>query len=117
MSARSRSKGIRGELELAQFLRDRGIEARRGCQRRGGPYSPDVDADLEPFHVEVKRTERLALYPALDQARRDGGPERIPIVFHRTNRREWVAILPADALVELYRTARQAHAESEGAEC
>lgn len=97
--ARPRRKGIRGELELAAWLRERGIFARRGAQRRGGPDSPDVVTSL-PFHVECKRMERLALWRALAQAQADSG-ERPAVVFHRTNRHPWVAILAAEDLLAL----------------
>lgn len=91
----SRQKGKAGELEAAQFLREHGFDgAKRGVQYRGGGDSPDL-VGLPGCHVEVKRTERLDLYAALDQAQRDSaGTGRIPVVAHRRNRREWVAILP-----------------------
>lgn len=107
--ARPRRKGIRGELELAGWLRARGIEARRGAQRRGGPDSPDVVAAL-PFHVECKRMERLALWRALAQAQSDAG-SRPAVVFHRTNRQPWIAILAAEDLLELLRLARRGPVE------
>ena len=115
MSARSRSKGIRGELELAQFLTERGIPARRGCQRRGGYLSPDVDHGIEGVHLEVKRCESLRLWEAMDQAERDANRERVPVVAHRPNRRPWVAILKLDDFVRLCRDAGLI--ESEGASC
>lgn len=75
----SRSKGIRGELELAAFLTERGIPARRGCQRKGGYLSPDVDHGIEGVHLEVKRCESPRLWDAMDQAQRDAGGERVPV--------------------------------------
>ena len=38
----SRTKGKRGELELAKALRLYGYDARRGQQYHGGADSPDV---------------------------------------------------------------------------
>lgn len=90
----SRDKGARGERELAQFLREHGFEARRGVQFAGGPDSQDVVHNIPGCHVECKRVEQLSLYKALDQARRDAAPDAIPLVAHRRNKREWVAILP-----------------------
>lgn len=111
--ARPRRKGIRGELELAAWLRERGISARRGAQRRGGPDSPDVVTSL-PFHVECKRMERLALWRALAQAQADAG-ERPAVVLHRTNRHPWVAILAAEDLLFLLGLGPSAPALAEAA--
>lgn len=100
--ANSREKGKRGELELAAFLRERGFEARRGQQFSGGSDSPDVVCPaMFGLHLECKRTERLQLYAALTQARDDAGADKIPVVAHRQNGKEWVAILPLDKFLEL----------------
>lgn len=100
MGAKSRRKGAQGERELAEFLRDRGIEARRGQQYAGGPGSPDVVADLPDFYVESKRCEALSLYPALEKATAEAG-DKIPLVCHRRNRKPWLAILHLEDLLEL----------------
>jgi len=94
MGKASRDKGKCGEREFASFLRGMGVEARRGVQFQGGPDSPDVVSDL-PYHIEVKRTEKLSLYPALEQAA-DEAPEGVPpIVAHRRNNKEWVIVMYA----------------------
>lgn len=103
----SRAKGVRGELELAQFFRDHGIDARRGQQHAGGGDSPDVVHNLAGIHVECKRAETLCLWPALDQATRDSGPGETPVVFHRPSRRPWVVILDASAFLELVKDANR----------
>lgn len=102
MPINSNNKGKVGERELAEFLRSRGIEARRGQQFSGGEGSPDVVHDLPNVHIECKRVEGGNLYRWLDQAMRDAG-EKVPVVMHRRNNREWVAILPLDRLIELLR--------------
>ena len=95
-------KGKEGERELARYLTERGLEARRGQQHRGGTDSPDVLVEALPqFHFEVKRTERLRLWEAIDQAREDAAGGRTPLVVHRPSRRQWVAILDLDDLLEL----------------
>lgn len=102
MAMRSRRKGKVGERELARHLSERGFPARRGQQHRGGEHSADVVSDrLVGVHLECKRCERLNLYDALDQARRDAGEFDMPVVAHRRNGREWVAILPLDELLTL----------------
>ncbi len=57
---------------------------------------------LPGIHFEAKRTERLSLYDALGQARRDAG-DKLPIVAHRRNASEWVAILRLEDLLAILR--------------
>ena len=102
MGRLSRNKGKRGELELAAELKRLfNIEARRGVQYHGGADSPDVTTELSELHFEVKRTERLSLYPALKQAIDDAGTEKIPVVCHRANHQDWVVIIRLNDLPKL----------------
>lgn len=101
----SRSKGCRGELEWRDVLRAHGYEAERGQQHAGGTDSPDVRHSVPGVHFEVKRTERLELWPAIRQARRDAG-NKLPVVVHRPNRERWVAILDAEDLLRLLAASR-----------
>ncbi len=96
----SRQKGTQGELEFAAVLKGVGIEARRGQQFSGSKDSPDVVADLTGIHFEVKRVQAGNLYTWLAQAQRDG-VGKVPIVAHRRNHKEWVAILPMPELLKL----------------
>lgn len=103
-------KGKAGEREFAALLREYGYaEARRGQQHSGGGDSPDV-VGVPGVHFECKRTERLRLYEAVDQARHDSaGTGRMPIVAHRCNndrkpnscRGDWLFVLGADDLFRL----------------
>ncbi len=99
---RSRNKGKAGEREAAAELTKLGIEAKRcGQQGDGGSETdPDVRSALPHCHIEVKRCEALSLYPAIEQATKDGGG-KAPVVLHRRNRKEWVAIVPLDRLPEV----------------
>ena len=74
----SNQKGKRGERELAKLIREFGINARRGQQFSGSPDSPDVVTDLKDWHFEVKRTESLSVYKAMDQAASDCGANSSP---------------------------------------
>lgn len=105
MPINSRNKGAAGERELADYLRDRGVKARRGQQFHGGPGSPDVVTDIEGIHIECKRVEAGNLYTWLDQARQDADG-KIPVVMHRRNRRDWVAILPLGDFLEILETRK-----------
>jgi len=108
MGRAQREKGKRGEREAAAELAAvLGVTARRGVQYHGGPDSPDVVLDGLTIHVECKRTERLALWPAVDQAVADAG-ERVPIVWHRCNRRESVVIVRTCDLARLVKVLQNA---------
>ena len=101
MGRMQKRKGAAGEREAAREIsRVLNADARRGVQFAGGPDSPDVVADLPGVHFEVKRTERLSLWAAVDQAVGDAG-EKTPVVLHRPNRRPWIAIVRLDDLPEL----------------
>lgn len=101
----SRSKGKRGELELAHALEAKGYDCRRGQQFKGGGDSPDV-VGLPGIHIECKRVERLNVQDALDQAEKDCDREHaIPAVFHRRNREPWKVTMSFDDWCFLYRLA------------
>ena len=104
MSKMSRDKGQRGEREVAALMRTHGFEAERGQQRSGSSDSPDVKHNISGLHVEVKRTETLSVYAALDQASRDatGGPDA-PVVFHRRSRKPYVIIMYATDFLRIMR--------------
>ena len=73
-----REKGKRGERQWRDELRANGYRARRGQQFAGSPDSPDVVCDeLDWIHFEVKAVERLNIWDAMDQARRDAGKSEI----------------------------------------
>ena len=98
----SKVKGKRGEIEVAHILQENGFpNARRGCQYKGGEDSPDV-VGVDGIHFEVKRRERTDLYPWMQQATIDAG-KNIPVVVHRRNGEEWLAICPFDKFLELVR--------------
>jgi hypothetical protein len=104
MGRAAREKGKRGEREAAAELGSLlGVQARRGVQYQGGPDSPDVVLDGVAIHVEAKRTEKLTLWPAVEQARADAPTGKVPIVWHRPNRRGSVVIVETARLLELAR--------------
>lgn len=108
MGRASREKGKVGEREVAELLRAHGIQARRGVQYHGGVDSPDVVSDMHDIHLEVKRTEKLSLWDAMSQATQDARPDQIPVVVHRASKRQWVAVLPFEALLGLWKRANGA---------
>ena len=103
----SRSKGKRGELELAKALRDHGYDCRRGIQYHGGPDSPDV-VGLPHIHIECKRVNRLDLDAAWSQSVGDAGSD-IPTVMFRKDRADWMVVMRLDDWIELYREWEAGH--------
>jgi hypothetical protein len=94
----SKSKGKRGELELARELeRLLRIEARRGQQFSGSTDSPDIIHSIAGVHIECKRTEALRLAQAMQQAIDDAG-DKLPVVMHRASRQPWMVSLRLDDL-------------------
>lgn len=98
MGKPSRDKGKRGEREAAHELEKvLGVVARRGQQFAGGVDSPDVVHSIPGVHIEVKRTEKLCLTAALEQAVADAG-DQVPTILHRKNKQPWLAIVRLDDL-------------------
>lgn len=93
-----RAKGARGERDAAKAwvdaMESAGLKAtaRRGQQFAGGTDSPDVITNFQGIHLEVKRVERGNPYGWMAQAVRDAG-SRLPIVLHRRNGEDWLAIV------------------------
>lgn len=103
MGRMQRQKGKSGERECAAELAAiLGVVGRRGAQNRGGPDSPDVVLDGVELHVEAKRCERLALWPAVEQAKRDSAG-RPWLVWHRPNHRESICVIATANLLEVAR--------------
>jgi hypothetical protein len=80
----------------------------RGRQYSGGQDSPDIKADPEsnlppaPLHCEVKRVERLDLYGAMTQAKRDAAKSDLPpAVMHRRNNSAWLVTMEFEELMKL----------------
>ena len=105
MVVNSKRKGKTGELELARKLKEHGYDVRRSVQYNGKEEEGQADLlGLPGIHIECKRTEALRLYEAVDQAKRDSrGKNKIPIVFHRKNNCEWLAIMSVDDFMEIYK--------------
>lgn len=101
MSINSRSKGAKGERELAKILREYGYPCRRGQQYSGANGDADV-VGLPNIHIEVKRRERLEIYSAIAQAVRDAKNDEKPAVFYRKNECEWLVTMRLEDWMKLY---------------
>jgi len=94
MPLNSKAKGAAGEREACQALREvLGIAAARAQQYCGKAGDADLQTELTKVHWEIKRVERFNAYDAIEQAQADCG-DKIPVVLHRRNRGEWLAVVP-----------------------
>lgn len=105
MAINSKKKGKNGEIEIAHILKAHGYDARRTQQFCGANGDADV-VGLPGVHIEVKRTETLSLYPALEQATQDAREDEIPVVFHRRNHKRWVVIMELENFLNMYQGER-----------
>lgn len=98
----SRSKGARGERLLAQFLRDHGYgDAKRGQQRSGLEQADVVDGP-DGWHLECKWVEKLNIWNAVEQAKRDA-KDKNHVVAMKRNKSDWLAVLPLGQFVRMVR--------------
>jgi hypothetical protein len=101
MSARERTKGARGELEVVELVRARWPRATRNFAS-GAAGNGDIAHGPEGVSIECKRTERLRLRDAWAQASTDadrGG--LLSVVATRWNGGPWLAVLELDELLAL----------------
>lgn len=107
----ARRKGQTGELELAHILQGHGFtDVRRTSQYCGKTGDASDLVGLPGIHIESKRTERLSLYEAMAQARRDAQAAdkgAFPTVFHRRSKQPWLVVMDLDDWVELYRAYQE----------
>lgn len=103
----SKSKGKRGELDLVHSLRDAGFpDVKRSVQYCGKATGTADLVGLPGVHVEVKNQERLNIWDALAQSKRDAeadGKGDIPALFFKRNYCGWYVALPLVDFVRLYK--------------
>lgn len=97
-----KKKGNRGELEWANFCKKKGFDVKRSQQYCGTSNSADC-IGLPGIHQEIKYTEKLRIYDALSQAKKDSSRKNFPIVAHRKKRQKWVIVMDANNWFELYK--------------
>lgn len=105
----SKKKGAHGELEFANLCKEYGFEnVHRTAQFNGKMEDSLGDCEgLEGIHVEVKRVESLNVDKAMEQAVRDTEvkkEKKLPVVFHRKNRKPWKATMLFSDWIKLYRS-------------
>lgn len=104
MTINSNRKGKVGERELAKELREYGYkEVGRSQQYCGvGEEASDL-INLPKISPECKRVEKLNVSEAVKQAVRDCDDGKLPAVFHRKNREEWLVTMRLSDWINLYR--------------
>ena len=105
----SKAKGKKGELEFSHECEKYGlIGVHRTAQTNGKLEQSLADCEgLDGIHIEVKRVEKLNIDNAMEQAERDletKKEKRIPVVFHRKNRKSWLATMKFEEWVKLYKS-------------
>ena len=101
MAVNSKQKGAAGERELANLLKGYGYDTKRSVQYNGKDGQADV-IGLPHIHCEVKRVEKLNLYNAIEQAKRDAKNGDLPAVFHRKNRCNWMVSMELQDFMKIY---------------
>lgn len=109
MGAKERRKGAVAERELSKLItKIFGANASRSA-RNGVDAAEDIAHDVAGLFIECKRVERLNVPQAMDKARIDADG-RIPTLWHRRNRGEWLLTIRAEdlpVLIELYRAHQE----------
>lgn len=101
----SKDKGARFERQLANILKGRGYDARRGQQYSGANGDADV-VGLGGIHIEAKAVERLNVSAAYVQSCRDAREGEVPIVVHKKNREPILVTLALDDFLDFYERGR-----------
>ena len=92
----SKQKGKRGELEVANILKNYGYDTRRSAQYCGNTGEAADVVGVSGLHIEVKRIESFRDEASLQQAERDAKKGELPIVFYRRSREKWKVALRMD---------------------
>lgn len=104
MSINSKEKGKRFERALASRFRDYGYDARRTAQYCGNTGEAADVVGLPLLHIEAKHVEKLNIYEAMSQAKRDcKGKNVLPAVFHKKNNCEILVTVEFDTFMQIYK--------------
>ena len=101
----SREKGKRGERWLANYLKEKGYDARRSAQFCGNNGGAADVVGLPHIRLEAKWCERVQIRVWYEQAKRDAeaaGKEDIPIVVHKVSRQIPLVTMSLDDFMKLY---------------
>lgn len=102
----SRDKGARFERQIANILKERGYDARRGQQYSGANGDADV-VGLPGVHIECKAVERLNISTAYAQSVRDAREGEVPVVIHKRSREPIMITMTLADFLDFYERAKR----------
>jgi len=109
----SKDKGKRGERLFRDELNAAGFigSARCGQQGQGGGIdNPDVLCPMLPdWHWEIKFTQKLQLYKAMEQAVTDSAGKRKPVVASKRKGEEWLVTMKAKDFLEILKQKQDSY--------
>ena len=100
---KSRSKGQRGEREVASILNERlGLESKRNlAQYQEGGF--DL-IGIPNYAIEVKRCEKISVEKWWDQSKEQAEEVGlVPLLFYRKNNQEWKVVMDIKTFCNLYK--------------
>jgi hypothetical protein len=101
-----RNKGKVGEREVAALLAEGWPEQFGAAKRSGDAGQADGDLDhVDPFFVQVKRRENLALPQWIKEVEAECPDYLTPLIVYRRSRMEWRADLQLAAFIRHIRAA------------
>ncbi len=100
----SQSKGRRGEIELATYLRKHGFKDASPGDPMNFGTQPDVSG-IRGLHIECKRREKLEVNKWYEQSEADARrmQDGKPVVMFRQNRRPWMIVLSLEDFIAIWR--------------
>ena len=108
MAINSKEKGKRYERHVASLFRNEGYEARRSQQYAGINNDADV-VGVPLIHIEAKHNERLNIYDAIAQSKRDAREGEVPVVIHRKNNHNDLVTMEFSQWIKLYKEWEAGH--------
>jgi len=109
----AKKKGARGERLFRDELNAAGFvgSARCGQQGQGGGIdNPDVLCPMLPdWHWEIKFTQKLQLYKAMEQAVTDSAGKRKPVVASKRKGEEWLVTMKAKDFLEILKQKQDSY--------
>lgn len=106
----SKKKGNRGEREVAQYLRDCGLDntAARNWSSGSDRNKSDIHNSLD-WNLEVKRVEKLNIWKALEQVEEYSRQNHAKpsVVFRRNRTPEWYIAIRLSDWVDLLKSKKR----------
>lgn len=103
MTINSKQKGSRFERTVSGLFRSEGYDGARRSQQYAG-INNDADVVGVPgIHIECKHVERLNIYDAMSQAKRDKRDDELPVVIHKKNNHNVLVTMEFTDWIQLFR--------------